>query len=116
MNALRVRVDESGAAKFDPDDLSRNLASLSAAEASEENDLVGFVHHNHYVANASLDPRRVEQWRVEFAHAIIDAGASWYVAHGQPFVQAIEIYRGAPIFYGMVRNSDQTHMWQPLSV
>lgn len=39
------------------------------------------------------------QWKRELAHRIIDAGAHVYVAHGDPRLQGIEIYRGSPIFY-----------------
>lgn len=35
----------------------------------------------------------------ELTHRMIDAGAHVYVAHGDPRLQGIEIYRGSPIFY-----------------
>jgi poly-gamma-glutamate capsule biosynthesis protein CapA/YwtB (metallophosphatase superfamily) len=38
---------------------------------------------------------------VGFAHRCVDAGARAFVAHGAPVLQAIEIYRGVPIFYGL---------------
>ncbi|MER8923834.1 CapA family protein [Mesorhizobium sp. M0802] len=31
----------------------------------------------------------------------IDAGANLFVSHGAPVLQAVEIYNGAPIFYGL---------------
>ncbi len=38
---------------------------------------------------------------VEFARAVIDAGADVYVGHGSHVLWGIEIYKGKPIFYGM---------------
>jgi hypothetical protein len=38
-------------------------------------------------------------WKRELAHRMIDAGAHVYVAHGDPRLQGIEIYRGSPVFY-----------------
>lgn len=38
---------------------------------------------------------------VEFAHAIIDAGAGVVVGHGPHVLRAIEVYKGRPIFYSL---------------
>jgi len=38
---------------------------------------------------------------VEFARAMIDAGADVYVGHGSHVLWGIEIYKGKPIFYGL---------------
>ena len=38
---------------------------------------------------------------VEFAHAVIDAGADVYFGHGPHVLRGIEIYKGKPIFYSL---------------
>ncbi len=38
---------------------------------------------------------------VEFARAVIDAGADVYVGHGSHVLWGIEIYKGKPIFFGL---------------
>ena len=38
---------------------------------------------------------------IEFARAVIDAGADVYVGHGSHVLWGIEIYKGKPIFYGL---------------
>lgn len=38
---------------------------------------------------------------VEFAHAVIDAGADVFVGHGPHVLRGIEIYNGKPIFYSL---------------
>ena len=42
---------------------------------------------------------KMGSWKRDLAHLIIDAGAHVYVAHGDPRLQGIEIYRGCPLFY-----------------
>lgn len=41
------------------------------------------------------------QFLVEFARAMIDAGADVFVGHGPHVLRAIEIYKGKPIFYSL---------------
>jgi poly-gamma-glutamate synthesis protein (capsule biosynthesis protein) len=38
---------------------------------------------------------------VEFAHAMIDAGADMVVGHGPHILRGIEVYKGKPIFYSL---------------
>jgi len=38
---------------------------------------------------------------VEFAHSMIDAGATMFVGHGPHVLRGIEIYKGKPIFYSL---------------
>ncbi len=40
-------------------------------------------------------------WVVDFAHRCVDAETRAFVGHGAPVLQAIEIYKGAPLFYGL---------------
>ena len=39
----------------------------------------------------------MEKW----ARQLVDAGATLFVAHGNPALHGIEIYRGRPILYGL---------------
>jgi hypothetical protein len=43
----------------------------------------------------------VDPWRQQLARGFIDQGAAMFVSHGVPYVSAIEIYKNAPIFYGL---------------
>ena len=40
-------------------------------------------------------------WLVAWTHELIDAGASLYVAHGNPALHGVEVYKGRPILYGL---------------
>lgn len=44
---------------------------------------------------------QVLDYMVEFAHAAIDAGAAGVIGHHAHVLQAIEAYKGRPIFYGL---------------
>jgi len=67
---------------------------------------------NHYWGEArgsGMPPGRVKsvdrfdtpQWQVEWAHQLIDAGATIYVGHGDTALHAVEIHKGRPILYGL---------------
>jgi poly-gamma-glutamate synthesis protein (capsule biosynthesis protein) len=43
----------------------------------------------------------IPDFHVEFAHAVIDAGADAYQGTGVHALRGIEIYRGRPIYYGL---------------
>jgi poly-gamma-glutamate synthesis protein (capsule biosynthesis protein) len=43
----------------------------------------------------------VRDYRIEIAHAAVDAGADLVLGHGSHFVEPVEIYRDKPIFYGI---------------
>jgi len=50
--------------------------------------------------NATVNSERpMGRWKRELAHRIIDAGAHVYIAHGDPRLQGIEIWKGCPIFF-----------------
>jgi hypothetical protein len=61
------------------------------------------------VTDAGLPPGRTKiisrfetpRWQVAWAHQLIDAGAILYVAHGDPSLHGVEIYKGRPIFYSL---------------
>lgn len=59
--------------------------------------VVAYLHHHHWEPNWQTVP----EWVRDFAYDCIDAGAKIFVSHGVPALQPIEIYAGAPIFYGL---------------
>ena len=69
-------------------------------------------HHNHYwgeVEGSGLPPDRegtisryeTHPWAVKWAKQLIDAGASIYVAHGDPSLHGVEVYKGGLILHGL---------------
>lgn len=87
-NRRRILVDEAS--------LQRHLSAIRRA-AMEGAFVIAYLHHHHWEPNW----REVPSWVQAFAHACIDAGAGMFVSHGAPVLQPIEIYRGAPIFFGL---------------
>ena len=51
--------------------------------------------HTHQGGENSAD------FLVQFAHAVIDAGADVFVGHGPHVLRGIELYKGKPIFYSL---------------
>lgn len=82
--------------KVDDQDMTRNLASISAA-AEEGSLVIAYLHHHHWAA----DWYQIPGWVKSVARRCIDAGASMFVSHGAPVLQPVEIYRGKPIFYSL---------------
>ncbi|MER9745497.1 MULTISPECIES: CapA family protein [unclassified Mesorhizobium] len=56
-----------------------------------------YLHHHH----GETSWREVPGWVQSFARSCVEAGANAFVSHGEPALQPIEIYRGAPIFFGL---------------
>lgn len=83
-----IVVDEASA--------STQLAAITAAAASGAF-VIAYLHHHHW----EPDWQNVPQWVTRFARRCVDAGACAFVAHGAPVLQPIEIYKGAPLFYGL---------------
>jgi poly-gamma-glutamate synthesis protein (capsule biosynthesis protein) len=80
----------------DPEDVERNLHTI--AETAAQTDLViVYVHHHRW------EPRweTVPPWFQQFARQCVDAGAGLVVSHGVPMLQGIELYKGAPLLYGL---------------
>ncbi len=52
-------------------------------------------HHNHYWEKGQKlnTEGKIGSWKRQWARRCIDAGASLYVAHGDPRMQGIEIYK-----------------------
>ncbi|MEX2081892.1 MAG: CapA family protein, partial [Dehalococcoidia bacterium] len=93
-----------------PEHKKRILDSVRAA--ARESKLVIAYHHNHYWGDpvgSGLPPDREKRigrfetlpWAVDWARELIDAGASIYVAHGDPSLHGIEVYKGKLILHGL---------------
>ncbi len=80
----------------------RDLEELAAEvrNARQQADWVMVSIHAHESATPAERGKPAE-FTVEFAHAMIDAGADMMVAHGPHVLRGIEIYKGKPIFYSM---------------
>ena len=78
------------------EDLDRNCAAVERARDNADFVIVG-VHQQ----GASRIESRPPDHTVAFAHAVIDAGADLFVAHGRARAGGVEIYNGKPILYGV---------------
>lgn len=78
------------------EDLGRILASI--AKARETAQVVIAYQHNHDWEPAMED---VPGWQRGLARRCVDAGASVFVGHGAPVLQGAEVYKGAPLLYGL---------------
>ena len=74
-----------------PADWDRNIAALGDARKHAE--IVIAYHHCQTLCT--------DAWQQRWAHAAIDAGATLYIAHGEPTLRGIEVYHGRPILYGL---------------
>jgi poly-gamma-glutamate synthesis protein (capsule biosynthesis protein) len=78
------------------EDLAEILASVE--EASRQAEFVVFSSHSHERGASNLEPA---DFIVTLAHAVLDAGADIFLAHGPHVLRGIEIYQGKPIFYSL---------------
>ena len=106
VNYLDLRADGT----LDPAQKARILGAVR--DAARKAKFVIVYQHNHFWGDAtgiaappnrSTRVNRVDTapWLVAWTHELIDAGASLYVAHGNPVAQGVEIYKGRPILYGL---------------
>lgn len=72
----------------------------SVKDADQQSDWVVVSLHAHEAANPK-DRWMPAEFVVEFAHAMIDAGADMVVGHGPHILRGIEVYKGKPIFYSL---------------
>ncbi|MFT4047363.1 MAG: CapA family protein [Solimonas sp.] len=81
---------------------ARDMEELAASvrDARQQADWVMVSVHSHE-SKVAGDPSKPADFLVEFAHAMIDAGADVVVGHGPHVLRGIEIYKGKPIFYSM---------------
>jgi poly-gamma-glutamate capsule biosynthesis protein CapA/YwtB (metallophosphatase superfamily) len=80
----------------DPDDVAEIAAVVRSASALADHVLVTI--HAHESKGRTAVPA---DFIVEFARAMVDAGATMFVGHGPHVLRGIEIYRGRPIFYSL---------------
>jgi poly-gamma-glutamate synthesis protein (capsule biosynthesis protein) len=72
----------------------------SVRDADQQSDWVVVSIHAHESASPK-DRWMPAEFVVEFAHAMIDAGADMVVGHGPHILRGIEVYKGKPIFYSL---------------
>ncbi|MFQ5817002.1 MAG: CapA family protein [Terriglobia bacterium] len=80
----------------DPDDLGGIVQAVG--EAQRQADWVIVSLHAHESAGKRETPAG---FIVQFAHAVVDAGADIVAIHGPHVLRPVEIYRGRPIFYSL---------------
>ncbi|HET6565372.1 MAG TPA: CapA family protein [Xanthomonadales bacterium] len=106
VNFLELRQDGS----LNPQQKRRILHAVR--EAAKQSDLVIAYQHNHYWGEGHgidgppgrdlrTDRFATPGWMETWARELVDAGASIYVAHGNPALHGIEVYRGRLILYGL---------------
>lgn len=89
-----VRRDASGAPLAE--DEARILDAIRRAAASSA--AVIACHHNH---DWEPDNADVPVWQQAFAKRCIEAGATVFLGHGSPVLQAMSSHRGRPLIYGL---------------
>ena len=77
-------------------DLAGNADSVR--EAAQVSHLTLASIHAHEQGAAKDQPA---DFLIEFAHAMIDAGADMVIGHGPHLLRGMEIYQGKPIFYSV---------------
>jgi poly-gamma-glutamate synthesis protein (capsule biosynthesis protein) len=80
-----------------PADLAEIVAVVE--EARRQADWVIVTSHSH--EGIPGDRNVPADFVTEVAHAVVDAGAHMFAAHGPHVLRGIELYRGAPIFYSL---------------
>ena len=101
--------------EIEPESAITQLAAIRRARANGDF-VIAYLHHHHW----EPDWHRVPEWVQEFARLCIDNGASAFVSHGAPVLQGMEIYKHAPLFYGLGNflfhtSKDETE-WSPREV
>lgn len=76
-----------------PEDLEEMTAAVR--DAKRQANFVVVSSHTHQGGTGAAD------FLVQFAHAVIDAGADVFVGHGPHVLRGVEIYKGKPIFYSL---------------
>lgn len=77
-------------------DLEGNAASIRQAAAVSHLALASI--HAHEQGKEPEDPA---DFLVQFAHAMVDAGAAMVIGHGHHALRGLELYQGRPIFYSL---------------
>ena len=106
VNFLELKADGS----LNSEHRERILDAVREAAAKARTLIV--YQHNHYWGEARGQDgppgreRRIDRfetpvWMENWARELVDAGATIFVAHGNPALHGIEIYRGKLILYGL---------------
>ena len=97
LGTVFVKGHEAGViTRPNPDDMAEIAAVVNNARRLADHVLVT-IH-----AHESKGTRSVPaDFIVEFARAMIDAGATMFVGHGPHVLRGIEVYKGKPIFYSL---------------
>ncbi|MDS0133868.1 MULTISPECIES: CapA family protein [unclassified Amycolatopsis] len=76
-----------------PEHLDRLVADVQRAKSD----------HDHVVVSMhwGLPGAELAEYQVTYGRAAVDAGADLVAGHGSPTIQAVEVYRGRPILYGL---------------
>ena len=77
-------------------DMDRIVNSIK--EASLQADCVVVSFHSHQMNRSANVPA---DFIVEFCHTCIDAGANVIFGHGAHELRGVEVYKNAPVFYGL---------------
>ncbi|RUU14487.1 capsule biosynthesis protein CapA [Mesorhizobium sp. USDA-HM6] len=101
--------------EVDPQSADVHLSAIRQA-AARDDFVIAYLHHHHWEPGW----QDVPNWVQSFARMCVDAGADLFVSHGAPVLQALEIYNGSPIFYGLGNFLFQVHPdeneWDPPEV
>lgn len=97
---LRQRFEVADAPGIRTEPHAGDMAEIASVvnNASRLAEYVMVTIHAHEGAGSRFLPA---EFLVTFARAMVDAGASVFVGHGPHVLRAIEIYKGAPIFYSL---------------
>ena len=115
VNFLELREDGT----LNPEQKKWNLDAVR--EAARQAGLVIVYQHNHYWGDrreidgppereTRVDRFTTPAWTERWAREVIDAGAHIYVAHGNPALHGVEIYKGRLILYGLGNYIFQTSL------
>ena len=105
LNDVRYALGPRGGLSYRmyPDDEAQNMRSIR--QAKEAADFVITSIHSHESPSAyqfDFMQQQPTDFLVKLAHEAIDNGADAFVGTGVHVLRGIEIYKGRPIFYGMM--------------
>jgi poly-gamma-glutamate synthesis protein (capsule biosynthesis protein) len=92
-----------------PKDLAAIIRWVEETKLASDIAMVSIHAHEH--ADEKDEPA---DFIVEFAHAVIDAGADIVVGHGPHLLRGMELYKGKPIFYSLGNFIGQNEMVRQL--
>ena len=106
-NGMNFRIGEETRHVRRPN--AKDLAAIIrwVEETKLASDIAVVSIHAHEHATEKDEPA---DFIVEFAHAVIDAGADLVVGHGPHLLRGMEIYKGKPVFYSLGNFIGQNEM------